>query len=135
MRSAIDVSGVASFSPKRRSRCTHSIGRVVAALGDEHARVVRDRVVRVVVDLAARDDRHPLVEQRGERPDHAGLRLAALAEEDHVVAGEQRVLELRDDGVLVADDAVDERLALRRSRDRVRPHLFLDRARHPAARP
>ncbi len=26
MRSAIDVSGVASFSPKRRSRCTHSIG-------------------------------------------------------------------------------------------------------------
>src|SRR5919206_94046 len=26
MRSAIDVSGVASFSAKRRSRCTHSIG-------------------------------------------------------------------------------------------------------------
>jgi hypothetical protein len=26
MRSAIEVSGVASFSPKRRSRCTHSIG-------------------------------------------------------------------------------------------------------------
>ena len=88
--------------------------RLVAALGDEHAGVVRDRVVRVVVDLAAGDDRHPLVEQRGERADHAGLRLAALAEEDHVVAGEQRVLELREDGVLVADHAVDERLALAR---------------------
>ena len=38
----------------------------------------------------------------GERADHAGLRLAALAQEDHVVAGEQRVLELRQHGVLVA---------------------------------
>ena len=76
--------------------------------------MLRDRVVRVVVDLAARDDRHPLVEQVGERADHAGLRLAALAEEDDVVAGEQRVLELREHGVLVADHAVDERLAARR---------------------
>ena len=88
--------------------------RLVAALGDEHAGVRRDRVVRVVVDLAARDDRHPLVEQVDERADHARLRLTALAEEDHVVAGEQRVLELREHGVLVADYAVDERLARRR---------------------
>ena len=65
-------------------------------------RVARHRRVRVVVDLGAGDDRHPLVEQVGERADHAGLRLAALAEEDHVVAGEQGVLELRQDGVLVA---------------------------------
>ena len=85
--------------------------RVVAALGDEMARVRRDRVVRVVVDLAAGDDRHPLVEQADERADDARLRLAALAEEDHVVAGEQRVRELREDGVVVTDDAVDERLA------------------------
>ena len=95
MRSAIDVSGVASFSPKRSSRCTHSIGVSSPVLGDEVAGVLRHRVVRVVVDLAAGDDRHPLVEQAGERADHAGLGLAALAEEDHVVAGEQRVLELR----------------------------------------
>ena len=107
--------------------------RLVAALGDEHARVLRDRVVRVVVDLAAGDDRHPLVEQLGERADHAGLRLPALAEEDHVVAGDQRVLELREDGVLVADHAVDELLALRDPRDRVGAHLFFDGPRHPSA--
>src|SRR5262249_36064630 len=84
-------------------------------------------------DLAARDDGHPLVEQLGERADHAGLRLAALAEEDDVVPGDERVLELRQDGVLVADDPVDELLALRDARDRVAAHLLLDRSRRPAA--
>ena len=77
------------------------------------------RRVRVVVDLAAGDDRHPLVEQAGERADDAGLGLAALAEEDHVVPGEQRVLELRHDRVLVAEDAVEQRLTGRDARDGV----------------
>ena len=76
--------------------------RLVAALGHEQPGVLRDGVVRVVVDLAAGDDRHPLVEQLGEPPDHAGLGLPALAQEDHVVTGDQRVLELREDGVLVS---------------------------------
>ena len=40
-----------------------------------------------------------------------GLGLAALAQEDHVVPGEQRVLELRQDGVLVAEHAGEQRLA------------------------
>ena len=35
-----------------------------------------------------------------------------------VVAGEQRVGELREDRVVVADDALDERLARRRARAR-----------------
>ena len=109
--------------------------RLVAALGHEQPRVLRDRVVRVVVDLAAGDDRHPLVEQLGEPADHAGLGLPALAEEDHVVAGDQRVLELREDGVLVADHAVDELLALGDPRDRVGAHLFFDGPRNPAAGP
>ena len=107
--------------------------RLVAVLGDELARVLGDRCVRVVVDLAAGDDRHPLVEQRGERADHAGLGLTALTEEDHVVAGEQGVLELRQDGVLVADHALDQRPALADPRQRVRAHLFLHGARDPAA--
>ena len=111
----------------------HPLDRgLVAALGEQHAGVLRDRVVRVVVDLAAGDDRHPLVEQRGERADHAGLRLTTLAEEDHVVAGDERVLELGQDGVLVADDAFDERTSLGDARQRVGPHLLLDRARLPS---
>ena len=80
----------------------------------------------------AGDDRHPLVEQPGERADHAGLGLAPLAQEDHVVAGEQRVLELREDGVLVAEHAGEQRLAGADPGDGVAPHLLLDRDGLPA---
>ena len=106
--------------------------RVVAQLGDEVAGVLRHRVVRVVVDLAAGDDRHPLVEQAGERADHAGLRLPPLAEEDHVVAGEQCVLELRHHRVLVAGHPGEQRLAGGDLLDRVLANFLLHRARHPA---
>ena len=111
IRSAIDVSGVASFSPKRKSRCTHSIGRVVASLGDQVAGVAGHRPVRVVEDLRAGHEGDPLVEQAGEAADDAGLGLAPLAEEDHVVAGEQGVLQLGQDGVLVAEHPLDDGLA------------------------
>ena len=132
MRSAIDVSGVASFSPKRESRLHPFDRRVVAVLADEIARVLRHRLVGVVVDLRTRDHRQPLVEQRDERADHAGLRLAALAEEDDVVAGEQRILELRQHGVLVAEHAGEQRLAVLDLRDGVAPDLLLDRDRLPS---
>ena len=49
------------------------------------------------------------------------------------MAGEQRVRELRQHGVLVADDAVDERFARRQLAHRVGADLFLDWPRHPAA--
>src|SRR3972149_3866795 len=52
-----------------------------------------------------------LVEEPDEQPRHARLGLAALAEEDDVLAGEERVLDLGDDGLLVADDPGKERLA------------------------
>ena len=109
---------------------------LVAPLGHEQSRAcVRDRRVRVVVDLAAGDDRHPLVEQVGERADHAGLGLTALAEEDHVVTGEERVLELGQDGVLVPEDTVDERLAGGDPLDRaLGAELVLHRAGPPAGR-
>src|SRR4029453_12081942 len=57
------------------------------------------------------DDRHPLVEQSGQRANDASLGLTALAEEDDVVPGEQRVLELRHHGVLVAEHAMEEWLS------------------------
>jgi len=53
---------------------------LVAAVGDKQARVLRDRIVRIVVDLAAGDNGCVLVEQLGEGADDARLRLAALAE-------------------------------------------------------
>src|SRR5262249_4465406 len=106
---------------------------VLAPLGDEETGVLRHGRVRVVVDLAAGDRGRPLVEEADERPDDARLRLAPLAEEDHVVAGEQRVLELRQHRVVEPDDAVHERLAGGDAGQRVRPDLLLDRPRLPAA--
>ena len=63
------------------------------------------------MDFAAGDDGQRLVEQRGQRAEQARLRLAAQAEQDEVVAREHGVDHLRDDGVVVADDAGKERLA------------------------
>ena len=83
-------------------------------------------VERVVVDLAAGDDRDLVVQQVDQGADDAGLRLAALAEEDDVLAGEDRVLELRDDGVFEAEDAGEHVLALAHLVDQVAAHLLLD---------
>src|SRR5690606_25927939 len=103
--------------------------------GDEVAGVPRHRVVGVVVDLAAGDDRHPLVEQPDEGADHAGLRLAALAEEDDVVPGEQGVLELGQDGVLVAEHRRDQLLPGGDAGDGVAADLLLHRDGGPARGP
>ena len=106
--------------------------RVLAVLGHEVAGVAGDGRVGIVVDLAAGDDRHPLVEEAGERADHARLRLAALAEEDDVVAGEEGVLELREHGLLVAEHALEQRLAGRDAGHGVGADLLLDGPRLPA---
>ena len=74
----------------------------VAELDRAAARLVGDRLVGVLAELGAADDRRPLVEQADQGAQQPGLALAALAEEHHVVAGDQRPLELRDDGVLEA---------------------------------
>jgi hypothetical protein len=108
--------------------------RVFTALGQQEPGVLRHRRVRVVVDLAAGDRRCPLVEQADERADDARLRLAPLAEEDDVVAGEQRVLELGQHRVVEADDPVDQGLAGGDARQGVRPDLLLDGPRLPTAR-
>jgi hypothetical protein len=86
-----------------------------------------DRRERVVVDLTARDHRHELVEQRGQRADDTALCLPALAEKDHVVAGEDGVLDLGDDGVFVPDDAGKDALAGAEAGDQILPHLLTNR--------
>ena len=70
------------------------------------------RSVRIVAQLGAGDVGRVGVEQRGERAQDARLRLAAQAEQDEVVARENGVDHLRDDGVVIADDAGKERLGL-----------------------
>ena len=84
---------------------------LVAAGGHQVAAALADRCVGVVVDLAARDDGHLLVEQADERAHDPALGLAALPEKDHVMAGDDGVGQLRQDGLVVADDAGQQRFS------------------------
>jgi hypothetical protein len=80
---------------------------------------------RVVVHLAAGEDGDLVVQQVHELPHDPALRLAAQAEQDEVLAGEQRVDDARHDGVLVADDAGEQRVAGAQPAQEVRAHLVL----------
>ena len=84
---------------------------VVTDLGVQPLAAGAHRRVGVVVDLAAVDDRGPLVEQRDEGADEARLALAALAEEYEVVSGKQGALQGRQHGRVEADDAGEAGLA------------------------
>ena len=59
-------------------------------------------------------------------PGQPRLRLAALAEEDEVLAGDDRVLDRGQDGLVVADDARDDRPPGGEPGQQVRPELLLD---------
>ncbi len=92
-------------------------GGFVAHLCDEVAAEFGDGGVGIVADLGAGDVGAGGVEQGGERAQDARFGLAAQAEQDEVVAREDGVDELGDDGVFVADDAGEERgLCLRGAR-------------------
>ena len=110
-------------------------GRGVAHDGDAVAGLAGDGGVGVVVDLRALDDRHGVVQQVDELPEHAGLGLAAEAQEQDVVLGEDRVLHLGDDGVFVPQDVGEDRLAGTDLGDEVAAHLVLDRLVLVAAGP
>ena len=101
--------------------------RRVATLAEHLPRVLRDRGEGIVVHLAAGDDRDPLVEQPRQLAQDAALGLAAKTEQDEMVPREQRVDDLGDDGVLVADDAGEERLPRGEARDQVGADLVPDR--------
>ena len=102
IRSPTLVSGVASFSAYRSSRCRQLDRQLVAQLDRAAPGLGGDRLEGVLPQLAARDHGRPLVEQADQRAQQPGLALAALAEQHHVVAGEEGPLELRDDGVVEA---------------------------------
>ena len=77
---------------------------VVAGIGGPLDRLGGDRAVGVLAEFGAGDDRGPFVEQPAQGAQQARLALAALTEQHDVVFGDQGALELRDDGVLEAQD-------------------------------
>src|SRR5262249_3012684 len=94
---------------------------------------LRDGSEGIVVGLAARQRWYLGVEKIHHEASDLGLGLAALAEEDDVLSGKERVLDLGENGVFVTDDAGEERRACLETRDQVVPELLLDRfARVPA---
>ena len=69
-----------------------------------------------------------VVEQADQGTDHPGLGLAPLAQEDDVVPCEQGVLQLWEDGLLVAEHPREERGALDDASDGVGSKLVFDAA-------
>jgi hypothetical protein len=76
--------------------------------------------------LGTLDDGRPLVEQASEGTQQPGLALSALAEEHDVVSGDQRPFELRQHGVLEAQDSGPNVAPLRERSQQVLPNLRLD---------
>ena len=97
--------------------------RLLAALGDQLAAVLRNRLERIIVDLAACENRDLLVEQRHELAENAALRLAAQAEQDEVVTREDRVDELGNHRLFVTHNAGKQRRAVLEQADQVFPHF------------
>ena len=74
-------------------------------LRDQRAALGADGLIGVFRYLGAVKHRNPLVKQMGKAAHEARLGLAAFAEKDNVLAGQQGVHDLRDHRLIVALDA------------------------------
>ena len=99
----------------------------VAVLGHEVRGELAHGCERVVVDLAPPDDGDVFVEKRRELPDNPRFGLAAEAEQDDVVPGEDRIDERGDHRLFVADDPGKEVLLRAHFPDQVGAELVLHR--------
>src|SRR6266849_347119 len=103
-------------------------GSVVAVGGDFFAAGAADGLEWIVVDFAAGDDGHFRIEQVDEAAENAALGLAAEAEKNEIVAREQSIDDLRDDGVFVTMHAGKEGLASFDGTQEIAAQLILDGA-------
>src|SRR6266849_446900 len=103
-------------------------GSVVAVGGDFFAAGAAEGLEWIVVDFAAGDDGHFRIEQVDEAAENAGLGLAAEAEKNEIVAREQSIDDLRDDGVFVTMHAGKEGLASFDGTQEIAAQLILDGA-------
>ena len=85
-------------------------GGGVAHFVNDATGIGADGVIGVVVKFAAVDDGDVFVQQVDHGANQAGLGLAAFAQQDDVLAGQDGVFQLRDNGLLEADDAGEHRL-------------------------
>ena len=110
-------------------------GRLVASLGDDCAPARGDGAERILGNLGAVDHRHFVVQKRRQAAHDPRLRLPPLAEQHDVLPAENGVGHLRNHGLVVADDAGEQRLAPPQLGDEIAPHLRLHRQHLVAGRP
>jgi len=107
------------------------------ALGHDLLADASDWFEGVVVEGNRRvvEVRHEFVEEPHELPHQPALGLPLLAEEEHVVPGDQGDVDLGNHRVVVADDSGKEFVAILQHAEEVAADLLLDTAALPAARP
>ena len=76
---------------------------------------------------------HLVVQEPRQQPHQPALGLPLLAQEQHVVLGDQGQVDLGDDRVLIADDAREQLVAPGQGRHEIVVNLLLDRLGTPAA--
>ena len=103
--------------------------RIVPHVGNEIFGKAGERLQRVVVEFAARHHGHILVEQLHNAAREPRFGLPAQAEQQHIVARQQRALDVRDDGVVKTNDALKAVVASFESRYQVVAQLLFDRPR------
>src|SRR5712664_4189544 len=101
------------------------VGHGYVGSGDFFAARAADGFQRIVIDFAASDDGHLRIEQVDEAAKNSAFGLAAEAEQNEIVAGEQGIDDLRDDGVLVAMHAGEKRLAFFNGTEQIAAELIL----------
>ena len=85
-------------------------GRIVPLLGHNAPPVRAERMIRIIIQLAARDNRNPLVQQVHHLPNQPRLRLPPFPQQDDVLPRQNGILQLRNHRLLKADDAGESRL-------------------------
>src|SRR4029077_15507906 len=79
-------------------------GGVVGFTSNFLAATAADGRVGIIVDFASGEIRHVRIEQARKRAQDAAFGLAAQPQQNEIVAGENGVDDLGNDGVFVADD-------------------------------
>src|SRR5438552_16181347 len=95
---------------------------------DEIAAAPADRRKRAIVDLTARDHWNPLIQKIHKIPENPAFGLAAQSKQDHVVPGQDRIDDLRNNRFLVPHNSRKEGLHCLKFADEVGTHLILDRS-------
>src|SRR5712692_5509141 len=103
-------------------------GSIVAVGGDSFAAGAADRFQGIVVDFAARHDWHLRIEDVDEAAQNSALCLATKAKKNEIVARENGIDDLRDDGVFIAVHAREKRLALFDGAKQIATELILNGA-------